>query len=193
MRRMPAEQRLELLLSRGYFPKELPPTFSTESFGKNIFEILNYWERNNIFSTVNIKKKFGNYRYRLPHSEAEEISIPKKGFERRILHITHPIPQALLFQEIDQNFSRIQKKISNIKYSIDRIERSEKYKRGIKEINHIAHKTKQKYLESTNNWSVKTDISRFYPNIYTHSITWALYGKETVKRDLNQYDGTLGD
>jgi hypothetical protein len=40
---------------------------------------------------------------------------------------------------------------------------------------------------------VKTDLSRFYPTIYTHSIAWAAYGKERVKSNLKLYQGSLAD
>jgi hypothetical protein len=32
---------------------------------------------------------------------------------------------------------------------------------------------------------VKTDIARFYPSVYTHSIAWAMLGKDWVKQNLN--------
>lgn len=32
---------------------------------------------------------------------------------------------------------------------------------------------------------VKTDISRFYPSAYTHSVPWAYHGREAAKRDRN--------
>ncbi|HBK5782638.1 TPA: RNA-directed DNA polymerase, partial [Enterococcus faecium] len=38
-----------------------------------------------------------------------------------------------------------------------------------------------------------TDIADCYPSIYTHSITWAMYGKEKVKNDENKCSGSLGD
>ena len=38
---------------------------------------------------------------------------------------------------------------------------------------------------STYRSSLKTDISRYYHTIYTHSIPWALYGKTYCKANLN--------
>lgn len=40
---------------------------------------------------------------------------------------------------------------------------------------------KYKYL-------IKTDVKNFYPSIYTHSIAWALHGKETIRKKENRYD-----
>jgi hypothetical protein len=39
----------------------------------------------------------------------------------------------------------------------------------------------------------ETDITRYYPSIYTHSIAWACYGKENVKGNRNKYEGSLAD
>ena len=35
-------------------------------------------------------------------------------------------------------------------------------------------------------WIVKADISNFFPSIYTHSLTWALIGKEQAKLKSNR-------
>jgi hypothetical protein len=41
---------------------------------------------------------------------------------------------------------------------------------------------------------LKTDLVRFYPSIYTHSIPWAIHGKETARADtLNQLWGNRLD
>lgn len=51
-------------------------------------------------------------------------------------------------------------------------------------------KTIEKSLEF--NYSLFTDISNFYPSIYTHSIPWALYGKDEVKNNLRTYMSSFG-
>src|SRR5699024_7832014 len=38
-----------------------------------------------------------------------------------------------------------------------------------------------------------TDIADCYPSIYTHSVTWAMYGIDVVKNDKNYCRGSLGD
>ena len=45
------------------------------------------------------------------------------------------------------------------------------------------------------NVTIMTDISRFYPTIYTHSIAWAIYGKSSAKSLYQQHKlkGTLAD
>jgi hypothetical protein len=186
------------LLSKGYFPKELPATFTTESFGRASEEILEDWERAKLFARIQKKKNKNKYKskaygYDLPKAEMEIISTPKSGFERRNIGITHPIPQALLASEISENYATIQKWLCRQTYSLDEIRVSLSNSRAIKGINFSLHWAKKAYTEATSDWLVKTDITRFYPSIYTHSLTWAAYGKEKVKSKLKIYEGSLAD
>lgn len=193
---------LRSLLAKGYFPKELPLTFTTSDFGQHSEGILGDWEASkifeikeaNAFKKVNGKVLHGRYGYKkLTSVEPEIISKPKKLYERRNIHVTHPVPQALLAREIAVNWQRLQKILSKRRYSEDEIVISDQYSRSIKGINFPLHRAKKSYIEATSDWLVKTDISRFYPSIYTHSIPWAAYGKEKVKSSLKVYDGTFAD
>lgn len=38
---------------------------------------------------------------------------------------------------------------------------------------------------------VKTDIKNFYPSIYTHSIPWAIHGKEYIRKKENKFNYNL--
>jgi hypothetical protein len=191
----------QALLSKGYFPKELPPVFTTEDFGRLSQDVLDRWIADGVFKidikslgkTPCKKKRKNAYTYFLESAEAEILSKPKRGYERRNLHITHPIPQALLVKEISENWKAVQKWLSRQAFSLDEIKISSDYERGIKDINFGAHREKSFYLEATADWLVKTDITRFYPSIYTHSIPWAAYGKERVKSRLSYYKGSFAD
>nr|WP_237701591.1 RNA-directed DNA polymerase [Paracoccus sp. TRP] len=193
---------LKALLSKGYFPKELPPVFTTKDFGSNADEIIQDWHKAKVFEIKDAKdfgkiggKKFrSKYSYKkIPSADPEVISKPKKLYERRNIHVTHPIPQALLTKELAENWPKVQKWLSRQRYSEDEIRVSDRYERAIKGINFPIHRAKTSYLEATSDWLIKTDISRFYPTIYTHSIPWAAYGKERVKSALKTYEGTFAD
>lgn len=190
------------LLSKGFFPKELPSVFTTVDFGEHATAILADWERGNVFKAKDAKdfakvdgKKFrGKLGFsKIPNAEPETISKPKKLYERRNIHITHPVPQALLVREIAENWKTIQKWLSRQAFSEDEIAVSDTYERAIKGINFPLHRAKTGFLEATADWLVKTDITRFYPSLYTHSIPWAAYGKESVKGRLKTYEGSLAD
>lgn len=195
---MSSEGVLRALLMKGYFPKELPPPFTTETFGRDARAILADWQAAKLFvkqqKTITKKKyKAGAYGYEVPKADMEIISTPKLGFERRNIGITHPIPQALLAQEIADNYASVQKWLCRQTYSLDEIRVSQSHRRAIRGINFALHRAKKAYIEATSDWLVKTDITRFYPSIYTHSITWAAYGKEKVKAKLKTFEGSLAD
>ena len=137
--------------------------------------------------------KRGSYVYSLNAAEPELISKPKRGYERRNISIVHPISQALLCNEIAYNWRSIQKWLCRRLYSLDKIEIGPNYTRGIRGINFELHRAKKGYIEAISDWLVTTDISRFYPSIYTHSIAWAAYGKERIKANVPLYDGSLAD
>jgi len=190
---------LKALLGRGYFPKELPRGFTTADFGTHAADILADWEASKVFertkpkSKVDGRVKNGSYGYKLPECSLETISAPKRGYERRNLHITHPIPQALLCAEIAQYWKAIQKYLPQDSRSIDRLKIDSSLRRGLSEIDFKLHRVKKAYIEAQSDWIVKTDISRYYPSIYTHSIAWACYGKEQVKANRKAYECSLAD
>ena len=188
------------LLCKGYFPKELPPVFTTQDFGVHVDDILCDWEKAGVFQKIKGRGKLprgkklnGAYSYKFRSTEAERISKPKRGYERREIHITHPLPQALLAMEIGVHWRSVQGWLSRQTFSVDVIRVGQEFERAIKGINFSVHEAKKSYLEATSDWVVTTDITRFYPSIYTHSIAWAAYGKERVKQNLNVYKGSLAD
>lgn len=190
---------LKALLQTGYFPKELPYPFTTETFGENAEIIIEQWQEQTIFKIdkktgkIDKKPKSGSYTYELGDTEPELISKPKRNYERRQLHVTHIIPQALLAREIAENYKTIQKWLMRNKFSIDQIRMSPTHARGVKGINFQTHEIKKNFITAISDWIIKTDINRFYPSIYTHSITWAAYGKENVKSNIALYKGSLAD
>lgn len=193
-------QFLAALTSKGYFPRELPPTFTTQTFGDNISDILNDWMTAGIYKkeAVSIKKKVkarGNYSYQLEDTESEIITKPKRGFERRGLHITHPIPQSLLADEMARNWPEIATWIGRKRYSMDKTVPTVKDDRAISDIDFLLHGIKKDFILSGADWILKTDITRFYPSIYTHSVAWAAYGKSHTKKLLytKRHTGSLAD
>ena len=117
---MSADKIRASLLSKGYFPKELPPAFTTKDFGSNCDEILVNWESNKLYSvdlksiskTQNKRKRKKAYLYKLNDAEAEIMSMPKRGYERRNIHIVHPLPQVLIVKEISEHWPTIHKWLS---------------------------------------------------------------------------------
>jgi hypothetical protein len=183
----------DVLLAKGYFPKELPPTFTTADFGRLSDEILTQWKASKLYCYKPIKKKAKAYEVRTPTTECEIISTPKHGYARRPISVVHPIAQGLLANELGENWPTIAKWLQRQKYSVDQIKVSDKYRRGVSSIEFALHQAKISFIEATADWIAKADISRFYHSIYTHSLAWAAYGKEKYKSSPKTYLGSLAD
>lgn len=196
---MSYENRIRALLGKGYFPKELPRSFTTSDFGTYAVDVMAEWKASKIFSVnppkskVDGKKKRNSFNYSTKECSLEVISAPKRNHERRDIHITHPVPQAMLAHEISFNWPSLLKYLPQDSRSIDRLEISNSQNRGLSEIDFELHRRKKAYIEAQSDWIVRTDITRYYPSIYTHSLPWACYGKENVKKRRHHYEGSLAD
>lgn len=119
----------------------------------------------------------------------------------RIIGIPNPIAYYFLCKTIIDNWSSIVSYFKNLTeaqtFKHSRIHvRQIKEKESIFEMNYDFQKSfggnvpydviKTKYI-------VKTDISKFFDSIYSHSIPWALIGKENAKnnKDLSFYGNTI--
>lgn len=158
-------------LHRGYFPKELPPAFNTYSFA------LRYEEISNKFNPI-------------PSSPASEstkgtvYSITKRELNRRNLTLLNPVSFLDLVLYIDANINDIQNVCKRSKYS----ESIPTYDINIKSRCYkpcspsVLALMKRKIIAARNKKvEIKLDINNFYPSIYTHSITWAMVGKDLAK------------
>lgn len=156
------------LMCRGYFPKELPHPF-------NSLKLVNINNRS-IYNQINL---INNSSISLP------ISIPKIKYSRRELNIPNPLAFIKLAMEIDKSFSQIythihKSKLSKsipIHYSNGRAF-GPKYWHG-KLIDFRAE------IYSKSRFILNTDIQKFYPSVYTHSIPWALHTKKVAKNHRN--------
>jgi hypothetical protein len=94
---------------------------------------------------------------------------------------------------IEKNWTEIEKHIQRSPISISRpvipIQRSKKDSRSFDQVKHTINIEQKKALISTEfSFALKTDISRYYPTLYTHSISWALHGKEDAKKKRRPSD-----
>ena len=163
------------LIEKGYFPDEMGFWFSSESFAKEI---------DFISSNVSFDKR--------KISKLMKYSIPKGRYNRRNLGIMNPYQYFFLCKEIHENWSEIEihLKKSNISLTAPVFKigtaRAISRKYTFEDISGI-------FLTKSvgANYVLKTDISRYYPTIYTHSIPWALHTKEVAKQ--NRKDSLLGN
>ncbi len=163
--------KIKKLISKGYFPVQLPPAFSTTVFSKKYKLVAQEWEK--------IKQ--------LPTSKPEKFSVARSSYNRRPISIVNPIPYYFLVKEISSSWKEIQKhyKQSKLTLSNPTILGTE---RAIKLIK-FGELHEEKIIRSSGyRYALITDISQFFPTIYTHTIPWALHGKKEAK--LNKRNKT---
>ena len=176
------KQRLKTLLSDGfYFPRELPPQFTTAQFAKSSVEedILNA-EKNE-----SPRSKFS----------AESYSVPKLGGGRRRLSIVNPLAQMRVAKIVAKCWDTIRKHFTKSECSAHIPKIDEKKSFGHSEYQEFERRKIEIFARHST--VVSVDILRFYETIYTHAIAWALHGKTAIKRMSHQQrtkkDGDLLD
>lgn len=159
------------LLEFGYFPKELPPAFSTETFA-------------NKFVTINSQlHEQGKPKYHF--SKLLVFSIPKKDIYRRNLSIPNPFHQSYLSNFICDKWDEIDAFCQKSNISASRpVENSSKDtdSRAITTLKDFPEFQKDCIIDSFDKmYELRVDISWFYHSIYTHTIPWALHTKKIAK------------
>ena len=114
------------------------------------------------------------------------FSIPRLNFSRRIISIPNPLHQIELSEIIASHWRQLNRFAHKSRLSASVPVEDPYIQRAL-----IPKKTfteyKREYVLSSHDrlFEVRTDISRFYPSIYTHSISWALHTKPVAKRKRN--------
>ncbi|MFP1985087.1 RNA-directed DNA polymerase [Lonsdalea quercina] len=180
--------KLKGLLERGYFPKELPKPFTTEPFARLMETLSNYSDLTQIpgvFGKPIVKES------RIPAAKEVFYSLARGGLQRRQLSICNPVLFYLLAREMVSNWQEIKPSVSGSMFAATEPE----FKRDGRAINGKYSQNSMAKLARKNRIGAKyiltTDISRFYHSIYTHSIPWALHGKDFAK--VNRRLDSLGN
>lgn len=164
------KKELYNLLSRGYFPKELPPAFNTYDFA---------------FEAENIAKELES-EWHNKISEPSVFSIPKNGIGRRMLSIINPYSFYNLANLLtsDTIYANLKKVCRQSSVSVSKPKRcDDPNKRSIipscKSVSDFQTIKLSRGLYKR--VELKIDISCFYSTIYTHAITWMMVGKMKAK------------
>lgn len=203
---------LKDLIGRGYFPKELPPSFDTLDLANNSTSILSNW--NTIFElNTNInsptfpvakllgesktqykerkKKHRDDFISQYSSSRAAIYSISKGKLSRRFLQIPNPKHFSILSEKITSYWANYEAvfKLSDYSKSYPVVEIAAD-KRSVSTNSKNVADFKNSLLKASIDKliEVRVDISKFYPTIYTHSVSWALLGKEKAKYYFKQKD-----
>ncbi len=165
------------LLLRGFFHNRMIPPLSTLFLEPALPDLIGL--ARSIMSEAGKK----NYHGCIPvRSRCIQHSIPKRKHLRRILSIPNPFHQSILCCEVVDNWDELLEKCrqSTVSLSVPRIS----VKRALEAEQDRRRESIERARRSIGaRYVLKTDLSRFYPSIYTHSIPWAIHGKEAARRD----------
>ncbi|EJL6405716.1 RNA-directed DNA polymerase [Vibrio parahaemolyticus] len=161
---------LETLLARGYFPKEALPAFTTEHYAKAIADnydtLPNLFRNNKFISTCGIH------------------NVSRKGTLRRKLGIPNPVSYFRLADVITENWYDIDECVRKSHLSLTTPTSSASGERAFDRKYPLSELPElHAHLRSRYKYILKTDISRFYHSIYTHSVAWTYHTKATAKRN----------
>ncbi|NGY38976.1 RNA-directed DNA polymerase [Flavobacterium sp. XN-5] len=169
------------LIEKGYLAKELPPQFITYPLANNLVKVKKEWKAKFSSLSKERRKFFGE-------TKSTVFNLPKVSLSRRTLSIPNPIHQIKLTEFIITNWKEIDNtlKLSKSSYTIP-IE-DPKGNRAFTTKSSFGEFKRERFIKSFDNYyEVKSDISKFYGSIYTHSIPWLLHTKATAKIKRDDY------
>ncbi len=182
---------IKKLLEKGYFPKELPPPFETKQFAEKHYIISNRWNKiiekekepktgeSKSKARKRYQEKYGKYS----SSQLAIFSLSKGRYSRRKLAIPNPKQYLDLSRAIIENWDLLRKTYNLSIYS-ESTPIESGAKRAVRTKSNSWSNFKFELIEKSFDKKIelRLDISQFYPTIYTHSIPWAILGKEKAKK-----------
>lgn len=167
---------LKGLLGKGFFPVQLPPGFNSDSFATALAKYSTNWDV-----------------HKSPKTLLEKYSVARSSYYRRPVRIANPASYYYLASQIAEHWSKIERHYKRSKLSLSRPTVEPKL-RAIN-ISKFSELYEEKVKKSSGyRFVLITDVSSFFPSIYTHTIPWALHGKEVVKKERGEkYFGNILD
>jgi hypothetical protein len=170
---------LSNILARGYFPKELPPPFNTSSFG-----MFADTASATVLNLDTTKKGLKNN----PTTRPSIHNLARSGTLRRKLTIPNPITQYQIVRAVAEGWVELKSTCVGSPISLT----TPRYlKHGLRAISSSsafdAIPLAKSRSRTASRYLLTTDLSQFYPSIYTHSIPWALHSKPVAKASQTDY------
>ncbi|WP_373530938.1 antiviral reverse transcriptase Drt4 [Vampirovibrio sp.] len=174
-----ADSLLTALLTQNYFPNqkekkdELPPFFSTITFSREVASQL---------------RSLNNSKPRKEGYDQVDIRFTRHNNLFRLMNIPHPKAYAHLCFCLHENWAEISK-ISKNKNSLIRPKKHSDGRMIIMDYEGFRVRKDREFRKSFGKqFLVHTDITNFYPSIYSHAIPWAAVGVQEAKRTKNEVD-----
>jgi hypothetical protein len=171
------DEVLTKLLEKGMLPIQLPPGFTSTTFASALPAFQEKWE-----ALDKGRKPYAS----LP----EKFSVPRSSYYRRNISIVNPVGYYFLSRDIARHWSLIE-----VHYRKSRLSRSipnfEESLRAIK-LTKFSELYEEKVLAGAGyQYAVITDVTNYFPTLYTHTIPWALHGKVAAKSNRRSGAGGM--
>lgn len=182
------EQARNFFNNYGYISSSfmLPEYFSPSGFNDMSLESIN-WDRGS--------------RFNLKRTKPISVLAPKGSLEWRRFNIIHPYSYWHMVDTITANEADFQTIIEHLtaptktsSYTVPKLKKEEISLQG-RGISQWLKFAEEDLIKDSSNYDflAVADIKNFYPSVYTHSIPWALYGKEFAKRRENRGYNLIGN
>lgn len=169
---------LERLLAAGYFPEALPPCFRTETYGTALK------------SGQPIVVDFEASKAVPLQSRCVRYNQARVGATRRHFAIPNPVHFYRLAKCFHSHWSDIEPLATASPLSLTKPLLSNGRRCFQHSVSFRERPIYRAKVRSMARYILRADIARFFPSIYTHSISWALHGKAVAKKNRrNNYWG----
>lgn len=182
--------RTESLLRVGFLPSQLPPAFTTNDLAAQHAAFYAAW------LALQDPPKKGARVPKAPNSKPELFSVARVGHQRRITSLPNPVAQTYLSTHVAAHWAGFvaHYRKSRLSASRPRFLRPGSRAASIPSMQLLYDR---KIAKSAGyRFMLRTDLSRFFPTIYTHSVPWAFHTKSVAKKNKNptpRYFGNLLD
>lgn len=188
------EARNFFLKEESYCNIDLPPYFT---FSSLLHQINDFFDKQKK-ATIDTLKEYCELKK--IHETSYKIFTNKDGkYDWRPLELIHPLLYVVLVREITEkdSWKTIKSKFKKIKTigctSIPRYSSNPSKKDKGEQILTWWEETEQKSITLSLDFKylLQTDITNFYPSIYTHSISWVFMGKKQAKKNKEQLHSNM--
>lgn len=186
------EARAFFLKNESYFNADLPEYINFEKILKKVSSIL---EKSPIdsFKTAN-PNDYEGVNYRLYSNKNGKYDWRPLELIHPVLYVVlvHAITEESVWDSIKSRFSEFSSEPSiqchslPVESLVDTIDKAQQVSKWWAEIEQRSIELSMEY-----DYTFHTDITDCYGSIYTHSIPWALHGREFIKQDDNRNDKEL--
>jgi hypothetical protein len=163
------------LLAKGYLPVQLPPAFSSLTFASELPKFESAWAKG-----------------KPPATLLSKYSVARSSFYRRHTALVNPIGFYFLAKEVATYWPQIEQHYqkTSLSRSVPTFTESIRAIR-LKKFSEL-HEDKITSAAGFK-YALITDVTSFFPTIYTHTIPWALHTKAVAKANQNKSSRYFGN